>query len=424
MSALGFSADAEGRDNWFDDGIRNAGQEPRPDRIRADIVEAKGFGPGSYGTGVFLPLFDALQKVELENSRNGALDHVKAELPEVREFLKHSAEIRARIDPRASFVLALHKDRDSALRVLLARAEATVAEIEEPFSLADWLDAELEAPLTMIAGKGLGGAVLTQGEVALLSGAGGLGKTLAALQVAMAAAAGDPWGTAVGLDIGRAPVVFASSEDRGFRMRQRVLAILRELAGGAQFVIGTGDRSTYAGATREDVRSAMRRIAFLDIGDQPLYETKQRFDPPVPGAGWDRLWRAVDRIAPDGGALVIVDPVTAAFDINHNDAGSVRRVIQALRREATPRNVGALLVAHSNKRGRLEGAEDADLVSGSVAWVDACRGVLTLTRYPEGGKRDYTLRCTKANYGPSGWRQPLVTHQDSYVWHTMGKIQS
>ena len=175
--------------------------------------------------------------------------------------------------------------------MLLARAEATLAEIEEPFSMLDWLEKDIDAPLTMIAGKGLGGAVLTQGEVALLSGAGGLGKTLAALQVAMAAAAGDPWGTAVGLDVGRAPVVFASSEDRAFRMRQRVLAVLRELdQEGPRFVLATGERTTYAGASAEDVRSAMSRVAFLDIGEQPLYATEQRFDPPVPTSGWGRLW--------------------------------------------------------------------------------------------------------------------------------------
>ena len=291
--------------------------------------------------------------------------------------------------------------------------------------MAAWLKADVKVPADMIAGAGQPGAVVTAGEVGVLSGAGGLGKTMGALQIGMTAVAGDPWGCSLGLEVASAPVLFASVEDRGYRMRQRVLAVLRELEDGGLYVLGTGERLRQSGANPEAVRRALKRFAYLDVADAPLYAVPEdeRWAAAEPAAGWATLWSAVDRIAPDGGALVIIDPVTAAFDINHNDAGSVRRVLRALRKEATERAAGVLLIAHSNKRGRMKDAEDADLVSGSAAWVDGVRGVLTLTRYPDGGPRDHTLRCTKANYGPAGWRQPLITGKESYVWRTMGRIQ-
>ena len=86
--------DPESTDDWLTEGIRNAGQERRPDRIKADIVEAKAFGENSFEAGLFLPLFDALQEVELDNSRNGALGKVKDLLPDVRSHIEMEEQHR------------------------------------------------------------------------------------------------------------------------------------------------------------------------------------------------------------------------------------------------------------------------------------------------------------------------------------------
>ena len=61
-----------------------------------------------------------------------------------------------------------------------------------------------------------------------------------------------------------------------------------------------------------------------------------------------------------------------------------------------------LICAHSTKSAR-DGKQypfDPGQVSGSAAWVDACRGALALTLHPDKAETR-RLAIVKANYGPS-----------------------
>ena len=412
MEALGFVGEPGAADDWFTDEVRNAGREPpRPDRIMADIVESREFGPNSFEEEYFIPFFDNLQNVEFDTNRNGALDKLRELLPDVLSFIEMGEQYRRRAHPRASFILALRQDNLAAIKLVAKRAEKLLAVIDSPLTMQEFMEAKLIAPANVLSGAGEDGAVLTEGEVALLSGEGGLGKTTAALQIGLVAAAGG--GLTMGLRVANAPCLIASVEDRAFRMVQRLRRIQAEATGSTGRFVMRSPSGEFGG---EELFAALADFGFVDLGDEPLFAAENRWEQATPTGAWERLWCDVDRIAPGGGCLVVIDPVSAAFDVEHNSMGSVRRVVRALRREATNRRASILCVSHSNKRGRGKDADDSDMVAGSAGWVDAVRGVLTLTRYPTGGKRDSVLRCLKANYGPRGWGQRLMTLKGSYVW--------
>ena len=320
------------------------------------------------------------------------------------------------------FASGMKADPVKTALLLEDEASAILQQSKGGFTMAEIQKADEPPPADVISGLGQPGAVLTAGEVALLSGAGGLGKTMAALQLCLAAVAGEPFGTSCGLRVKRSPVLFASVEDRAFRMRQRVEAVLREVGQGNTYVLGSADEyGAVTALASEQVQASLGRFGFVDLGDSPLYAQSDtnRWASAEPSRAWGELWRSVERIAPEGGALVVIDPAVAAFDISHNDAGSVRRVLRAIRREATKRNASVLVVTHSNKAGRRKDAEDTDLVTGSAAWVDGVRGVLTLAPCPRGGAGHHAIRCIKANYGPRGWGQRIATFKRSYVWRTV-----
>lgn len=232
-------------------------------------------------------------------------------------------------------------------------------------------------------------AVLSIGEVALLSAAGGLGKSTATLEIASAAAAaadlGLPFGAACGLRATPGPVVLVSYEDAPARIAAR----LRWAA----------DSDLSAGIV-------------LWPDPEPLWSA----DPDARGASrhgpqWDALWREV-RSA--GARLLVIDPVSAALaDVSTSETGPVRAFLRALSSAAAPDHdaqwdgCGVLLVAHDTKSARdaVRRGEDpgAGVVAGSAAWYDGARGVLTLLRDPRSDCTDRLLECVKANYGRTGW---------------------
>ena len=232
-------------------------------------------------------------------------------------------------------------------------------------------------------------AVLSIGEVALLSAAGGLGKSTATLEIASAAAAaadlGLPFGAACGLRATPGPVVLVSYEDAPARIAARL---------------------------RWAVDSDMSTGIVLWPDPEPLWSA----DPDARGASrhgpqWDALWREV-RTA--GACLVVIDPVSAALaDVSTAETGPVRAFLRALTTEAAPDQdaqwdgCGVLLVAHDTKSARdaIRRGEDpgAGVVAGSAAWYDGARGVLTLSRDPRPDCSDRLLECVKANYGRTGW---------------------
>ena len=232
-------------------------------------------------------------------------------------------------------------------------------------------------------------AVLSIGEVALLSAAGGLGKSTATLEIASAAAAAAdldlPFGAACGLRATPGPVVLVSYEDAPARIAARL---------------------------RWAVDSDMSTGIVLWPDPEPLWSA----DPDARGASrhgpqWDALWREV-RTA--GARLVVIDPVSAALaDVSTAETGPVRAFLRALTAEAAPDQdaqwggCGVLLVAHDTKSARdaIRRGEDpgAGVVAGSAAWYDGARGVLTLSRDPRPDCSDRLLECVKANYGRTGW---------------------
>ena len=87
---------------------------------------------------------------------------------------------------------------------------------------------------------------------------------------------------------------------------------------------------------------------------------------------------------------------------NQSDAAAVREFVGALADAAKDWQCGVLICAHSTKSAR-DGKQDPfdpGQISGSAAWVDACRGALALTLHPD--KAEFRrLAIIKANYGPS-----------------------
>ena len=224
-------------------------------------------------------------------------------------------------------------------------------------------------------------AVLSAGEVALLSGQGGIGKSYLSLQWALAATRNETggYGEDCGLRVQPGPVVILSYEDAPVRMAKRIEDLTDTAAPDGLFVLPA---------------------------PEPLWKTKKGES--TPGIHWTALWQAVARI---GASLVIIDPASAALEGATNDSGPVRRFMDELRRKAETSGAGVLVVAHDTKSARNEakagGDPGAGAVAGSAAWFDACRGVLYLRPDPVDRDR-WLLECTKANYGRTGWGERLI----------------
>jgi len=250
-------------------------------------------------------------------------------------------------------------------------------------------DIDATRPRTLLRCAGESGAVLTAGEVCLLSGAGGVGKSTAALQVAFALASGDE--SACGLAFTDAdhddrptgaPVVYASAEDAAWAIK----------------------RSARRMSSRRGDGDLPRHLHHVDLCGCVLFAPAGTSynEPPTVTADWHALWRYVGAVK---AGLVIIDPVMAVYAGNENRAVEVRMFVSALVKAAREYNCGVLLLAHSTKaaRGRDADPFDAGHVAGSASWTDGVRGAMTLD-WPRdddevGGDDDRILRVLKANYG-------------------------
>ena len=229
-------------------------------------------------------------------------------------------------------------------------------------------------------------AVLSVGEVALLSGEGGLGKSYVTLALAVAGAlAADlklNHGAACGLRVAPSPVVLVSYEDAPARMFGR----LRRMGNEEEAVHLHTARHPMPLWTADGNRGGASRAA----------------------AWWDDLWRYVREV---GARLVVIDPASAALaDVSPGESGPVRAFFRELTAEADRAAAGVLIVTHSTKAARnaVRTGDDpgAGVVSGSAAWYDGARGVLTLTALPD-NPAARILECVKANYGRKGWAAVL-----------------
>ena len=261
-------------------------------------------------------------------------------------------------------------------------------------NLFDGVTGERPAPILTAAGKG--GAVLTVGNVCLLSGEGGIAKSALALGLALGIAQlGDrERGQICGLFEGRGgPALLATFEDHPTETAWRAHRLIDNLA---------------TNPTNRQI--PLSRVHVLNLAGRPLFGPKDdggRYNE-RPGrlAGWWDLWSEARRIKP---RLIVIDPALAAYVGESNAAAPVREFLTALATEAAQLNTGVLLLAHSNKAARRPGNQkpkpedllDPGQVGGSTAWTDGVRGVLAMAWKPGGDAGERVLTITKANYGPA-----------------------
>ena len=260
--------------------------------------------------------------------------------------------------------------------------EQEAVDIDRPrmAPLSTWKDEPEPAPVLWRDADGQhADAVLSVGEVALLSGEGGLGKSYVTLALAVAGALaadlGKDYGAACGLRVMPGPVALVSYEDSPARI--------------------------YGRLGRMGQTAAAERIHSLP-NPPPLWTADS-------GASrqaewWNDLWQYVRGV---GARLVIVDPASAALaDADVSQTGPVRKFLRALMHEARQAECGVLVVSHSTKAARnaLRRGDDpgAGVVAGSAAWYDGARGVLSLEEAPNNPDARI-LECVKANYGRKGW---------------------
>ncbi len=250
-------------------------------------------------------------------------------------------------------------------------------------------------PVPLLQRQGGGGAILSVGEIAVLSGEGGAGKSTLAAQLAITAARTDAstFASAAGLTIQGGPVVMLSFEDRAKRVADRLNAVESHLE--------DGERK----GSPEAIADSLHRVHIADMAGWPLFGVApggRWGDHPEPLPAWSVTWRYIGDLEPRP-RLVVIDPVGEAFAANSNELAGVRAFYGTLRKAAETAECGVLLVSHSTKEDRSKDRPTPGAVAGSAAWTDAARGVLTLDREstdPDNPKPNdlFKLRLVKANY--------------------------
>ena len=245
------------------------------------------------------------------------------------------------------------------------------AKFPEVRRLADCSTDPEPVPVLRQAGDRFG-AVLSVGEVAVLSGNGKVGKSTLSLQWAMAAAGcpGGNWQEVLGLEVRPGPVVLVSYED----VPRRVF-----------------DRARLLSDSIPD------RLHVVNARTYPLFGVREGMslqNRPERLPFWFTLWSRIRRIKP---VLVVLDPLTSLMAARSDTVEAARGLIDHLRTEAEKAGCGVLVIAHPNKSARKDGAIEVDPVAGSMGFSDAARGVLVLKR----DKQDdgSTLQAATVNYG-------------------------
>ena len=307
---------------------------------------------------------------------------------------------RERPAPSATFTPDVLRALESAVSADLGDTGEATATLD---ALADALDPPKLHPLSAYADApvpaavlwrdtgdhdpdGYQDAVLSIGEVALLSAAGGIGKSMTVLAVAAAAAGAhvkaQSVGNACGLRVMAGPVALVSYEDSPARLADRL-----------RFMV-------------PDHGAHVATAVHLHVAPDPAALWQAEDGKGGTGPDWAPLWRTIRRT---GARLLVIDPASAALaDVSTTETGPVRAFLRALTAEAAPAGdwpgCGVLIVAHDTKAARDAArrgdAPDAGVVSGSAAWYDGARGVLSMTELAEDER---LIECVKSNYGRSGW---------------------
>ena len=324
---------------------------------------------------------------------------------EGEERATHEREIRALIrgveaapDPWPDTVRKASEaqDMDAAWRLLADALRVPVVRCSR-----EWRNKQPPAPVIWRDHAQFADAVLSSGEVAVLSGAGKSGKSYIALALAVAAAKAEAerrsYGKACGLRVAARPVVILSYEDAPKRIDQRA-----------------ADMDTGA--------------SVLLIPDPPRLF---RVDPKTRQWGrsekWPLVWAAIREAAP---GLVVIDTGPKAMGGETNDGGAVIAFLQALEGEARSGGFGVLLTAHDTKahRNQVKAGEapDAGAISGSGQWHDSPRGVLYLSKHGP-GDAPRILEAVKCSYGRDGWGASLVPdyrdHENKKVYRGLSLDQ-
>ena len=248
-------------------------------------------------------------------------------------------------------------------------------------------------PAPILGAKGTGGAVLTAGNVCLLSGQGGVAKSTLTASIALSFASASPTETGEMVAL-RGNIFNGISGD--------VMIASFEDAEGAISYRLHGLGGIWQQQTRDDriYRALKEKILCAEL-PEPLYLGEGN-DSPNPTRAWDYLWETATTFMPK---LIVLDPIIGAYLSNGNDPPMVFHFVKALAREAGKIGAGVLLVGHSNKAARQSAKYDpydAGHIAGTGAWVDAARGVMVLTTDKRKGNEGKTvLAIPKANFGPS-----------------------
>ena len=278
-----------------------------------------------------------------------------------------------------------------------------------PTPVLEWANSgDTAFPKPILGCAKMGGAILSEGEVCVLSAAGGAGKSTLAASIALSVAVIEdnlPEPIELEGEIFHGyggPVVYATYEDPPSVIKWR----LRELA--KQWDQKRCQQQFTSALGRVGVVSMRGWPLYGPLGDRASYNT-------VPGrlTGWHHLWNLVKEAKP---ILIIIDPALTAFVGEANSPTQAMSFLDSLSSEAGRKAAGVLLLAHSNKSSRSEMADPfhPGMVSGTGAWTDHVRGVLTMGEHtpksPGAGRANRgthgdevetfpVLRVYKANWG-------------------------
>ena len=269
-------------------------------------------------------------------------------------------------------------DMDAAWRLLVDALRLPVVR-----SSGEWRDEPDPDPVIWRDHAQYPDAVLSSGEVAILSGAGKSGKSYIALALAVAAAQAEAkergYGEACGLRVAARPVVILSYEDAPKRIDQRAA-------------------SMDTGASVRLIPDPPRLFRFDSTSSRQWGRSEE----------WPLVWAAIRSAAP---GLVVVDTGPKAMGGETNDGGAVIAFLQALEGEARSGGFGVLLTAHDTKahRNQVKAGEapDAGAIAGSGQWHDSPRGVLYLSKHGP-GDAPRILEAVKCSYGRDGWGASLI----------------
>ncbi len=217
-----------------------------------------------------------------------------------------------------------------------------------------------------------------KGITTFLAGPGGSNKSRLAIQIGLSVEAGRD---ALGGTTERATFVYLSSEDDREEVKRRGQRIAARLGiasdGGAHYL---------------DCRGRDSALAVIEPGKAPQ-------PTPFHASLRDKLK------AMPGHKFVVLD---SCYDFAHFardakiDEGAVRNFLKMLDTLCVETDSTLLVIWHPSQAG----AERGDMSGWSVAWHNAHRARLSLSKDREGGA--YTLKVEKRNHGPEGAELKLV----------------